>query len=40
MIGRRNYIEGDWLFALFKFLLALAIIFIFGYLFCKPPSCY
>ena len=40
MIGRHDIIKDDWLFDLFRLLLVLAIIVVFGYLFCRVPACY
>jgi hypothetical protein len=40
MISKRNYIQDDWLFYCIKLLIVLAIIIIFGYLFCIPSACY
>jgi hypothetical protein len=40
MIGRHNIIRHDWLFDLFRLLLALATIVVFGYLFCRTHACY
>ncbi|MGD2095024.1 MAG: hypothetical protein PVH77_08475 [Phycisphaerales bacterium] len=40
MVIRHNIIKDDWLFGLFKLLLAIAIIIIFGCLFCRTPACH
>jgi len=40
MIVQKHYIWKSRDFSWFELLLALAIIIIFGYLFCMPHACY
>jgi len=40
MVSRHHHIDSDRVFFWLKMLLVLAVIIIFGYLFCKARSCY
>jgi hypothetical protein len=40
MVGRQSHIYHDRAFFWFKLLLALLIIAVFGYLFCRARACY